>query len=117
MKTIILTMSSLLIVALILKVLSNYLIGRVFSDADKLIEEEQSSKREFAQYTSPNVEYMPPHIEEPKEENPIILEVKNDSSTRNPKAYNVDYNDVQNLTKYNKNTYRATNGRFKSLKA
>lgn len=77
-----------------------------------------------------NESYFPPIIEneeitkeerdevitELKSQDNIVLSVKNDCSTSNPRIRK-DYNDKQNLNaKYNKNTYRSTNGRYRSLK-
>jgi hypothetical protein len=52
----------------------------------------------------------------------LVLKVTNDDSSRkrqnnNDKQSNEeDFNDIQNLTNYNQNVYRAKNGRFKSIK-
>jgi len=55
----------------------------------------------------------------------LVLKVTNDDSSRKRKfakekenkiEESEDFNDIQNLTNYNQNVYRAKNGRFKSIK-
>lgn len=94
----------LVIVALVLmliNVLARLFLKKIYSEADEFIEklDEQQS-------------FIPPTTKDEEFHNKIVMQVRNDNSSAKK-----DFNDIQNLSKkYNKNTYRATNGRFKSIK-
>jgi hypothetical protein len=99
MKTI-LTLAGLLLLIILLSKLAKKFLSDVFNEKDKLDMEQD------------DIYFVPP-IEIVDEK--IVLSVENDSSSSNPRRRK-DYNDKQNLnTKYNKNTYRSKNGRYRSL--
>lgn len=121
MKPTILILALLLLVVLTINLIAKYYVKRVFNNYDNHyddsqdlsfyppIEQDEDIKEESTITTIVNEE-------KPFLESKIVLSVENDSSTSNPRKRK-DYNDKQNLnSKYNRNTYRSTNGRYRSLK-
>ena len=84
---------------MLINLLAKMFLSKIYKEADEFIEklDEQQS-------------FIPPTKNE-ENTNRVVLKVNNDQSSSKR-----DFNDKQNLTKYNKNTYRAKNGRFKSVK-
>lgn len=104
MKTTILTLVGLFILVLLISYIAKSVLSKLIDEKDNL----DMMEDDYASHS-----FTPPIYND--SEDKIVLEKRNDSSTRNPNFYR-DYNEVQNLTKYNHNTYRAKNGRFKSAK-
>lgn len=107
--------TALIVVATLLMIL-NYIAKRL---TRKIIQEAETQIDD----TSKNETFFVPPTMETKEEKDlvqheesVIINVRDDNSSSNPRLRAKDMNDIQNLTKYNHNTYRASNGRFKSLK-
>jgi hypothetical protein len=92
----ILTLAGLLLLIILLSKLAIKFLTDVLNEKDKLDMEQD------------DIYFVPPTEK-------VVLSVENDSSSSNPRRRK-DYNDKQNLnTKYNKNTYRSKNGRYRSL--
>ena len=110
MKTTFLTLGLLALFIVLLNYVSRRFLVNVIEEKEKEIEEQGNL---FIPIT-PSYET----IEEQKSnvDEKVILSVTDNASSSNPQKIK-DYNDKQNLNaKYNKNTYRSTNGRFKSIK-
>jgi hypothetical protein len=89
---------------------AQYMLSRV----DKLEEQEKSDEIVPVVEQNNNViEGGEAVISRPKNDYKEVLKKENCSSSRKPYK---DYNDKQNLTKFNHGTYRDKNGRFQSNK-
>lgn len=103
-----------LIVATTFLMILNYfakrLTNKVIKEAESQIESENESI-----FIPPATNHLDKTENKSEDTEPIILQVRDDNSSSNPQKAK-DMNDIQNLSKYNHNTYRASNGRFKSLK-
>jgi len=118
MKTSLVAVMIVLLFTIILSQIAKRYTKKILDDRDELDNDDYDAVFEIPTPVSEEKEIVLKEGEaiintKDADENKVVLDVQNCPSTSNPRY--TDYNDVQNLNhKYNKNTYRATNGRFKS---
>lgn len=111
MKTTILTLALLTLFIVLLNYVSRRFLVKIIEEKENEIEENESVFIPLTPSPFDNIEEQKSNVDEK-----VVLSITDNSSSSNPQKIK-DYNDKQNLnTKYNKNTYRSTNGRFKSIK-
>jgi len=128
MKASILSLLLIVILFLLLRYIVQLLIFKLYSEQEKLendliLKEEKLYGSFSSDYSNENSseevksDLTKEQVSQSNLENKkVVLSMVNDKESSSKKQI-TNYNDIQNLNKkYNKNTYRAKNGRFASVK-